>query len=137
LAAYYGIDFLSSLPKERPEDPSEEIDPSDLWRELVVATDSKYVVDGITQWLPVWKANNHRTAVGKPPANLDLFLKLDRLITKLEQRKMTKVAFWHIDRSYNTVADALAKSAAQVAAEHVAEDASDLVARTEAMSLRG
>ncbi len=40
-------------------------------------TDSVYVKNGITQWLPRWKANGWRTADRKPVANEDLWRRLD------------------------------------------------------------
>jgi len=44
-------------------------------------TDSKYVKDGINEWMPNWKKNNWRTAKNKPVKNIDLWQKLDELIT--------------------------------------------------------
>jgi ribonuclease HI len=40
-------------------------------------TDSQYVRDGITQWLPGWKARGWRTADKKPVKNVDLWQRLD------------------------------------------------------------
>ena len=40
-------------------------------------TDSKYVLQGITEWLPDWKARGWRTAAKKPVKNQDLWEKLD------------------------------------------------------------
>ena len=40
-------------------------------------TDSQYLRDGITQWLPVWKGRNWRTADKKPVKNVDLWQRLD------------------------------------------------------------
>lgn len=42
-----------------------------------LATDSAYVKNGITQWLPRWKANGWRTADKKPVKNQDLWERLD------------------------------------------------------------
>ena len=42
-----------------------------------VYTDSKYVLQGITQWLPQWKARGWRTAAREPVKNQDLWEKLD------------------------------------------------------------
>jgi ribonuclease HI len=42
-----------------------------------VYTDSQYLRDGISQWLPVWKARNWRTADKKPVKNVDLWQRLD------------------------------------------------------------
>lgn len=42
-----------------------------------LSTDSAYVKNGITQWLPRWKANGWRTAGKKPVKNQDLWERLD------------------------------------------------------------
>ena len=44
-------------------------------------TDSKYVMDGITQWIQKWKKNNWKTAAKKEVKNKDLWQKLDQLMT--------------------------------------------------------
>ena len=40
-------------------------------------TDSKYVKDGITQWIVNWKRNGWKTAAKKPVKNVDLWKRLD------------------------------------------------------------
>jgi len=45
-------------------------------------TDSKYVMDGITQWIKNWKKNNWKTAAKKDVKNKELWQKLDHLISK-------------------------------------------------------
>ena len=45
--------------------------------EVDLYTDSKYVLQGITQWLPQWKAKGWRTAARKPVRNQDLWERLD------------------------------------------------------------
>ncbi|HEY1900573.1 MAG TPA: ribonuclease HI [Steroidobacteraceae bacterium] len=44
-----------------------------------VCTDSQYVIKGITEWLPAWKARGWRTADRKPVKNQDLWERLDQL----------------------------------------------------------
>ena len=46
------------------------------------------------------------------PANLDLFLQLDKEITTTEVKKNVEIGFWHVRREYNTIADGLVKKAA-------------------------
>ena len=46
-----------------------------------IFTDSKYVMDGITQWISNWKKNNWRTAAKKVVKNKELWKKLDQLIS--------------------------------------------------------
>ena len=43
-------------------------------------TDSKYVLDGITKWLPNWKKAGWKTAAKKPVKNEDLWQRLDLVI---------------------------------------------------------
>ena len=49
-------------------------------------TDSKYVMDGITQWIQNWKKNNWRTAAKKDVKNKELWQKLDQLIAQHQVR---------------------------------------------------
>ena len=44
---------------------------------LTLVTDSAYVKNGITAWMPAWKANGWRTAARKPVKNVDLWQRLD------------------------------------------------------------
>jgi ribonuclease HI len=45
-----------------------------------VVTDSKYVIQGITEWLPNWKQRGWRTAAKKPVLNVELWQQLDELV---------------------------------------------------------
>jgi ribonuclease HI len=45
-------------------------------------TDSKYVKDGITAWLPRWKARGWKTADKKPVKNVDLWQRLEAALAK-------------------------------------------------------
>jgi len=47
-----------------------------------LTTDSTYVRDGITQWLPKWQRNGWRTAAGKPVKNQDLWQALDEQVAR-------------------------------------------------------
>ena len=49
--------------------------------QVTITTDSKYVLDGITEWLPNWKKRNWKTAGKKPVKNLQLWQRLDELVT--------------------------------------------------------
>jgi len=79
----------------------------------VITTDSMYVYQGMTEWLPAWKANGLRTSQGRRPSNLDLFLKLEQEIIRLERARRIDVGFWRIPRELNWRADSLAKEAAR------------------------
>ena len=43
---------------------------------VLLTTDSRYVMQGIEQWLPAWLANGWRTAQRKPVKNQDLWQRL-------------------------------------------------------------
>ncbi|MEO1247475.1 MAG: ribonuclease HI [Pseudomonadota bacterium] len=45
--------------------------------DIVLHTDSKYVMDGINSWLPNWKRRGWKTAARKPVKNQDLWQELD------------------------------------------------------------
>ena len=79
-------------------------------------TDSEYVRQGLSQWMPKWKANGWRrkpSPFSKADAikNLDLWKELDKLIAKHEI-KYTRVA-GHSGHPENDRCDALAVAAAQ------------------------
>jgi ribonuclease HI len=82
-------------------------------------TDSRYVMQGITEWLPRWKASGWRTAARAPVKNQDLWERLDAAVTQHE------VAWhWvrghagheqneHVDRLANRAIDEMLASARQ------------------------
>ncbi|TAK93239.1 ribonuclease HI [Patescibacteria group bacterium] len=45
-------------------------------------TDSKYVVQGIQEWLPNWKKRGWKTAAKTPVKNEDLWRRLDQAISR-------------------------------------------------------
>jgi ribonuclease HI len=55
---------------------------------VMLFTDSRYVMDGLNQWLPRWKANGWKTADKKPVKNEDLWKALDEVaqLHKVEWR---------------------------------------------------
>ena len=72
-------------------------------------TDSQYLRDGITKWLPLWKARGWRTADKKPVKNIDLWQRLDAAAAPHRVE-------WHWVRGHaghpeNDRADALARAA--------------------------
>lgn len=72
-------------------------------------TDSKYVKQGITEWIGNWKRNGWKTASKKPVKNQDLWQQLD------EQMAVHEVTWhWvkgHAGHKYNELADQLANQA--------------------------
>ena len=49
--------------------------------EVLVKTDSTYVINGITKWLPNWRAKGWINSAKKPVANKDLWEQLESLIS--------------------------------------------------------
>ncbi len=79
--------------------------------EIIIYTDSKYVMDGITKWIISWKKNGWKGANKKPIKNLDLWQELD-----LEVAKHRIKWLWvkgHNGNHFNEIADHLATSAAR------------------------
>jgi len=48
--------------------------------QVTITTDSRYVLEGITEWLPNWKKRNWKTAGKKPVKNVELWQRLDELV---------------------------------------------------------
>ena len=46
--------------------------------------DSRYVVQGITEWLPGWKARGWKAAGGKPVVNVELWQALEAAVARHE-----------------------------------------------------
>lgn len=53
---------------------------------VTVHTDSKYVMDGVTQYLKNWKARGWKTADKKDVKNIDLWQKLDAALQRHDVR---------------------------------------------------
>ena len=76
-----------------------------------LVTDSRYVLDGMTQWLPGWKKRGWRTADRKPVKNMDLW-------QRLEDCASTHQIEWqwvrgHSGHAENEQVDALARQAVE------------------------
>ena len=76
---------------------------------VVIHTDSRYVMDGATQWIKRWKANGWKTADKKPVRNDDLWRILD-------EAAAGHAVSWqwvqgHAGHPENERADALARAA--------------------------
>jgi ribonuclease HI len=79
--------------------------------EIILHTDSKYVMDGITKWIINWKKNNWRTTDRKAVKNADLWQELD-----IEVAKHQIEWVWvkgHAGNHYNELVDEIARKAAE------------------------
>lgn len=85
---------------------------------ITILSDSRYLVDGMTQWLPGWKERGWRTADRKTVKNADLWMALDDLTrARKVQWKWTK---GHAGDPMNEDADMLANNAAAGLYRHTA-----------------
>jgi ribonuclease HI len=82
---------------------------------VLLVTDSRYVMQGIEQWIPRWRANGWRTADRKPVKNQDLWQRLADAVATHDVR-------WQWVRGH---------------AGHVENERVDGAARAEAEKLRG
>lgn len=79
-------------------------------RQVVLHTDSKYVMDGINEWMPNWKKRGWKTASKKPVKNKDLWQALEEAVRRHEIR--WKWVKGHDGNPGNEAADALANRGA-------------------------
>lgn len=52
--------------------------------DIELHTDSKYVMQGVNEWLSNWKRNGWKTTAKKPVKNIDLWQQLDDEVTRHE-----------------------------------------------------
>ncbi len=71
-------------------------------------TDSRYLKDGITQWIRRWKQNGWRTADKKPVKNIDLWQRLDAALARHDVHWVWVKG--HAGHDGNERADALARA---------------------------
>ena len=82
--------------------------------EVELNTDSKYVMQGISEWIDNWKSNGWKTAAKKPVKNSDLWRQLDHECAR--HRIQWKWVKGHAGIEGNEMADQLANDA--IDAEH-------------------
>jgi ribonuclease HI len=86
---------------------------------VILTTDSRYVQQGISQWLPNWKRRGWRTTDRKPVKNLDLWLRLEAAVARHIRIEWRWVK-GHNGHPENEQADRLANRAiAELLAEQV------------------
>jgi ATP-dependent DNA helicase PIF1 len=78
-------------------------------------TDSKYVKNGITDWVNKWRVNNWKNSKKEEVKNKELWVKLDALNQKLEGRVSWHWVKGHSGDVWNDYADKLAVEGAMVA----------------------
>ncbi|MCJ2025039.1 ribonuclease HI [Methylobacterium sp. J-067] len=73
--------------------------------------DSQYVIKGITEWMPGWKAKGWRTSAGKPVLNVELWQALELAVAQHEAVSWTWVK-GHAGHPLNERADKIASDEA-------------------------
>jgi ribonuclease HI len=73
---------------------------------VTITTDSKYVLQGMTEWLENWKQRNWQTAAKKPVLNVDLWKRLDQAAS--EHKIQWHWVKGHSGHRENEIADELA-----------------------------
>ena len=76
--------------------------------QVALYLDSQYVLKGITEWLPGWKAKGWRTAAKQPVKNVDLWQALDALVSQGGHKIDWRWVRGHTGDAGNERADALA-----------------------------
>ncbi len=77
--------------------------------QVSITTDSRYVQQGATDWLPGWKARGWRNAAREPVANQDLWQEMDAALAQHEvQMKWVR---GHTGHAENEACDARARAA--------------------------
>ncbi len=77
--------------------------------------DSQYVLKGITEWLAGWKARGWKTAAKEPVKNVDLWQKLDQLVSGAGHTIDWRWVRGHTGDPGNERADALANKGVEQA----------------------
>ena len=78
---------------------------------VTLYTDSRYVMDGLTKWLPRWKANGWKTTDKKPVKNVELWRALDEAVQRHDVAwRWVRGHDGHVE---NERADALAREGMQ------------------------
>lgn len=77
--------------------------------EVMLHTDSRYLLDGVTKWMKRWKANGWKTADKKPVKNEDLWRALEDAVSAHDVS--WRWVRGHNDHVENERADALARGA--------------------------
>ena len=79
--------------------------------EVVITTDSQYVMKGVCEWMPNWKKRGWKTASKQPVKNADLWQQLDELVS--QHQVEWRWVRGHTGHRENEIADELANLGVQ------------------------
>lgn len=80
--------------------------------DIILYSDSSYLINGITKWINGWKRNGWKTSNKTNVKNKELWQSLDTLMPKFKSIKWVWVK-GHNDNEYNEFCDKLATTAIQ------------------------
>ena len=89
---------------------------------MVVYSDSKYVIQGVTEWIYNWRENGWKTAGGDDVKNKEIWLELSKLVDESATKISWKHVAAHLGIPGNEEADRLANKAAKGAIQSVTID---------------
>lgn len=87
-----------------------QIDDFDIAKKVILFSDSRYVVDGVTKWIAGWEKRGWKKADGKVPENLEQWKKLNELNAKFKSLEYKWVK-GHAGHPQNEYCDELANNA--------------------------
>ena len=87
---------------------------------VTLHVDSQYVLKGMTEWLTGWKAKGWKTAAKQPVKNVDLWQKLDALVSSGGHHIEWRWVKGHAGDPGNERADALANQGVEQALQQAA-----------------
>ncbi|SCV38996.1 uncharacterized protein FFB14_07067 [Fusarium fujikuroi] len=88
---------------------------------LVLATDSEYVVKGVTEWIRAWLRRGWRKSDGAVVSNVHMWQVFLGEVERWHEYAV-KIQLWKVPREWNTEVDLLAKEGAQLDEELTCEE---------------
>ncbi|MDR0951047.1 MAG: ribonuclease HI [Candidatus Ancillula sp.] len=84
-------------------------------KNMVIESDSKYVINSMTVWIENWKKNGWKNSKKQPISNIELIQAIDQEIEKRKKLGGTLEFVWvkgHNGNEYNEIVDTLAREQA-------------------------
>jgi len=92
-------------------------------KEVIIFTDSNYVLNGITSWIYNWEKNGWKTAGKKEVMNQEIWKELIRLVRNFKGKINWQKVKGHSGHVYNDKADEIATNCAssQIGVQHLSQ----------------
>ncbi len=85
-------------------------DKNDNNNDIIIYSDSNYLVKGMTEWIKNWKRNGWMSSSGQPVKNKTMWVELDKISKKFKSVSWVWVK-GHSQNVYNNYCDTLATDA--------------------------